>query len=179
MTNYPRDFIGYAANPPDPRWPGSARLAINFVVNYEEGGERSNSAWRSDLGNAPLRSRHGCTYPERARPQYGIGLRVRRPRRRMASAQIVAGPPRAIHRVRRRYGVGAQPVGRGSDGGGRMRLRGPRLALDRLRRCRNRRRARAHPSLRRGHQPPYWIPSARVVRRHPQPEHTASGRRRG
>jgi peptidoglycan/xylan/chitin deacetylase (PgdA/CDA1 family) len=41
MTNYPRDFIGYAANPPDPRWPGSARLAINFVVNYEEGGERS------------------------------------------------------------------------------------------------------------------------------------------
>jgi putative urate catabolism protein len=41
MINYPRDFIGYAANPPDPRWPGSARLAINFVVNYEEGGERS------------------------------------------------------------------------------------------------------------------------------------------
>jgi len=41
MTNYPRDFIGYAANPPDPSWPGSARLAINFVVNYEEGGERS------------------------------------------------------------------------------------------------------------------------------------------
>jgi allantoinase len=27
MTNYPRDLIGYAANPPDPRWPGSARLA--------------------------------------------------------------------------------------------------------------------------------------------------------
>ncbi|MBZ9938593.1 allantoinase PuuE [Mesorhizobium sp. BR1-1-16] len=36
-----RDFIGYGANPPDPRWPGGARLAINFVLNYEEGSEYS------------------------------------------------------------------------------------------------------------------------------------------
>ncbi len=36
-----RDFIGYGANPPDPRWPGGARLAINFVMNYEEGSEPS------------------------------------------------------------------------------------------------------------------------------------------
>lgn len=36
-----RDFIGYGANPPDPRWPGKARLAINFVMNYEEGSEPS------------------------------------------------------------------------------------------------------------------------------------------
>lgn len=34
-----RDFIGYGANPPDPKWPGNARLALNFVINYEEGGE--------------------------------------------------------------------------------------------------------------------------------------------
>lgn len=37
---YPRDFVGYAGAPPDPRWPGGARLAVNFVVNLEEGGER-------------------------------------------------------------------------------------------------------------------------------------------
>ena len=37
----PRDFIGYGAQPPDPRWPGGARLALSFVLNYEEGGERS------------------------------------------------------------------------------------------------------------------------------------------
>jgi len=37
----PRDFVGYGANPPDPRWPGNARLAINFVMNYEEGSEPS------------------------------------------------------------------------------------------------------------------------------------------
>jgi len=38
-----RDMIGYGANPPDPRWPGSARLAVNFVMNFEEGSEPSVS----------------------------------------------------------------------------------------------------------------------------------------
>ena len=36
---YPRDMVGYAGRPPDPKWPGNARLAVQFVVNYEEGGE--------------------------------------------------------------------------------------------------------------------------------------------
>jgi putative urate catabolism protein len=39
--HYPRDLIGYGRNPPDPRWPGKARVAVQFVVNYEEGGENS------------------------------------------------------------------------------------------------------------------------------------------
>ncbi len=37
--SYPRDLIGYGRNPPDPAWPGGARLALQFVINYEEGGE--------------------------------------------------------------------------------------------------------------------------------------------
>ncbi|MGO1120486.1 allantoinase PuuE [Rhodovibrionaceae bacterium A322] len=37
--NGQRDFIGYGATPPDPQWPGGARLAVQFVINYEEGGE--------------------------------------------------------------------------------------------------------------------------------------------
>ena len=37
-----RDFVGYGPNPPDPRWPGGARLAVNFVLNYEEGSEPSH-----------------------------------------------------------------------------------------------------------------------------------------
>jgi allantoinase len=41
MTSYPRDLVGYGPNPPDPRWPGQARLALQIVMNYEEGGERS------------------------------------------------------------------------------------------------------------------------------------------
>ena len=39
-ADYPRDLIGYASNPPHPRWPGDARIALSFVLNYEEGGER-------------------------------------------------------------------------------------------------------------------------------------------
>jgi hypothetical protein len=35
MTSYPRDLIGYGRNPPDPQWPGSARIAVQFVLNYE------------------------------------------------------------------------------------------------------------------------------------------------
>ncbi|MEX1034689.1 MAG: allantoinase PuuE [Sneathiella sp.] len=37
--SYPRDMIGYGATPPDPKWPGKARIAVQFVLNYEEGGE--------------------------------------------------------------------------------------------------------------------------------------------
>jgi putative urate catabolism protein len=36
---YPRDLIGYGREAPDPKWPGQARVAVQFVLNYEEGGE--------------------------------------------------------------------------------------------------------------------------------------------
>jgi allantoinase len=39
--DYPRDLQGYGANPPHARWPGGARIALQFVLNYEEGGESS------------------------------------------------------------------------------------------------------------------------------------------
>jgi putative urate catabolism protein len=38
-TPYPRDLTGYGRNPPHPRWPGGARIALQFVLNYEEGAE--------------------------------------------------------------------------------------------------------------------------------------------
>ena len=40
-NNFPRDIVGYGPNPPHAAWPGGARIAINFVVNYEEGSENS------------------------------------------------------------------------------------------------------------------------------------------
>jgi len=40
-TPYPRDMVGYGGKPPDPKWPNGARLAVNFVWNYEEGSEYS------------------------------------------------------------------------------------------------------------------------------------------
>ena len=41
MSAYPRDMIGYGATPPHARWPDQARIAVQFVVNYEEGGENN------------------------------------------------------------------------------------------------------------------------------------------
>ncbi|NKB62761.1 MAG: allantoinase PuuE [Gammaproteobacteria bacterium] len=38
---YPRDMVGYADQPPQPKWPNSARVAVQFVINYEEGGENN------------------------------------------------------------------------------------------------------------------------------------------
>ena len=40
-ATYDRDLIGYGATPPDPQWPDGARLALNFVINVEEGSEPS------------------------------------------------------------------------------------------------------------------------------------------
>ena len=39
IMRYERDMRGYGRNPPDPRWPNGAHVAVQFVVNYEEGGE--------------------------------------------------------------------------------------------------------------------------------------------
>jgi allantoinase len=41
VHEHPRDFTGYGANPPDPKWPGGARIAVQIVMNYEEGSEYS------------------------------------------------------------------------------------------------------------------------------------------
>lgn len=50
MSNdYPRDLVGYGANPPHPQWPGEAAIAVQFVINYEEGCE--NSILHGDAGS--------------------------------------------------------------------------------------------------------------------------------
>jgi hypothetical protein len=41
MSHYPRDLVGYGEHPPHPHWPGEARIAVQFVLNYEEGAERT------------------------------------------------------------------------------------------------------------------------------------------
>jgi putative urate catabolism protein len=41
MSKYPRDMIGYGRNTPDPKWPNGAKIAVQFVINYEEGGENN------------------------------------------------------------------------------------------------------------------------------------------
>ena len=54
MTDRSRDLIGYGANPPDPKWPNGARIALNFVMNYEEGSEPS-------IGDGETYSERGLT----------------------------------------------------------------------------------------------------------------------
>ncbi len=61
--SYPRDLCGYGANPPDPAWPNGARIAVQFVVNYEEGaencvlhGDAASEAFLSEIvGAVPLK----------------------------------------------------------------------------------------------------------------------------
>ncbi len=61
-NSYPRDLCGYSANPPDPAWPNGARIAVQFVVNYEEGaencvlhGDTASEAFLSEIvGAVPL-----------------------------------------------------------------------------------------------------------------------------
>jgi putative urate catabolism protein len=66
MTSaYPRDLIGYGRNPPHARWPGNARIAVQFVLNYEEGGE--NSVLHGDAGSEQFLSEmfNPTAYPDR------------------------------------------------------------------------------------------------------------------
>ncbi|MCP4432078.1 MAG: allantoinase PuuE [Gammaproteobacteria bacterium] len=49
MDNYPRDLIGYGRNPPQAKWPQDAKIALQFVLNYEEGGE--NNILHGDSGS--------------------------------------------------------------------------------------------------------------------------------
>jgi OHCU decarboxylase len=60
-TPYPRDLVGYGRTPPHPHWPDQARVCVQFVINYEEGGEnnilhgdRASEAFLSEIvGAAP------------------------------------------------------------------------------------------------------------------------------
>jgi putative urate catabolism protein len=65
MNDYPRDMIGYGANPPRAQWPGDARIALQFVLNYEEGGE--SNVLHGDAGSEQFLPEiiGAPSYPER------------------------------------------------------------------------------------------------------------------
>ncbi|KAI3592831.1 Uricase (urate oxidase) [Cupriavidus sp. U2] len=70
--NYPRDLIGYGAQPPHARWPGGARIALQFVLNYEEGGE--NCVLHGDAASEQFLSEivGAAAYPARHMSMEGI-----------------------------------------------------------------------------------------------------------
>ena len=61
MAAYPRDMIGYGETPPHAHWPGEARIAVQFVVNYEEGGE--NNILHGDAASEAFLSEIVCAQP--------------------------------------------------------------------------------------------------------------------
>ncbi len=65
MTRYPRDLAGYGRTPPHAQWPGDARVAVQFVLNFEEGGE--NSVLHGDAGSEQFLSEmfNPASYPAR------------------------------------------------------------------------------------------------------------------
>ena len=71
-NNYPRDLIGYCKNPPNANWPGGARVALQFVLNYEEGGE--NCVLHGDAGSEQFLSEiiGAAAYPARHISMEGI-----------------------------------------------------------------------------------------------------------
>ena len=58
-SGYPRDLVGYGRNPPDPRWPGGAAIALQMVINYEEGGE--SNVLHGDAGSESFLTEHITT----------------------------------------------------------------------------------------------------------------------
>ena len=69
---YPRDLVGYGRNPPHAQWPNQARIALQFVLNYEEGGE--NAVLHGDAGSEQFLSElfNAASYPARHMSMEGI-----------------------------------------------------------------------------------------------------------
>ncbi len=69
---YPRDLVGYGRKVPHARWPGQARVAVQFVLNYEEGGE--NAVLHGDAASEQFLSEmfNPAAYPERHMSMEGI-----------------------------------------------------------------------------------------------------------
>ena len=69
---YPRDLKGYGRNVPHAKWPNQARIAVQFVLNYEEGGE--NHVLHGDAGSEQFLSElfNPASYPDRHMSMDGI-----------------------------------------------------------------------------------------------------------
>src|SRR5215831_13706447 len=176
MTGYPRDLVGYADQPPDPHWPGGARLALNFVVNYEEGGERS--VLHGDQGAEtrltdllmPTPLQGARDFNMESAYEYGSRVGFWRLMRVFAERQVNPDD------LCRRHGARAQPTSRRDDGASGLRRRRSWVALARLSWHRRSNRARAYPPLRRDHSATDRNAADRLVHRLAERQYTAPRR---
>src|ERR1700758_3930504 len=144
MTSYPRDLVGYADQPPAPCWPGGARLALNFVLNYEEGGERTvlhgdktaETRLADLLMPAPLQGERDLNMESAY--EYGSRVGFWRLMRVFAERQVIP-TIHAFGMAPERNPQNAETLGRQG-----LRRRRSRMALARLSRHRRSNRARAY-----------------------------------
>ena len=172
---YPRDLIGYGRNPPHPHWPGEARVAVQFVLNYEEGAE--NNVLHGDKGSESLPvGDHRRGVVSGAAHEHGVDLRVRLAGRRVADPAGVRAAEAAADGVRGVDGSGAEPRADGGVRGARARDRVSRVAVDSLSELRAEARGRAHAGRDRDHQADdRGEVAARVVHGAGQSEYAAAG----
>ena len=123
MNRYPRDMNGHGPTPPDPQWPDDARIAVQIVLNYEEGGE--NNILHGDAASEAFLSEivGAAALAGPAPLEHGIDLRIRGARRVLAAAPDAGGS--ADHRLRRRDRPGTRARAGRRDAGRRV---GDRLA---------------------------------------------------
>ena len=74
LSNYPRDMTGYGKESIHPNWPNKAKIAVQFVLNYEEGGE--NSILHGDDASETflIRNYWGKSLPRRQAYEHGVSL---------------------------------------------------------------------------------------------------------
>ncbi len=144
-SSYPRDLVGYGRTIPQVRWPGDARIAVQFVLNYEEGGE--SSILDGDTASESLLSEIVGAQPWPGQRNlnmesiYEYGSRAGFWR----LWRLLTEPQDRCHRLWRDARHGAQPrCGRGHEGG-RLGDRQPRLSLAGIQGFFGRGGAQAHP----------------------------------
>jgi allantoinase len=112
-----RDFVGYGGCPPDPRWPGDARLALNLVVNYEEGSEPSiaDGDPDSEAGLTDAPSPGGHDLAAESMFEYGSRVGYWRLSRILGERNLPATLMACALALERNPAVAADVVGRGWD----------------------------------------------------------------
>jgi hypothetical protein len=158
-----RDFVGYGAEPPHARWPGDARIAVNFVINFEEGSELSYPAG-DGVSETGLTEMLGSDLGVRGRDlgaesmfEYGarVGFwRLHRIFTRFRLPVTIFGCARAFE---------ANPAGGRGDRCRRLGYLQPRLSLDQPSRARRRRGATTDRRGRRPDPPDHREEPCRLV----------------
>ena len=174
-AEYPRDLRGYGRNPPDPQWPDGARIAVQFVVNFEEGGENNILHGDPRLGSLPVGCARRAAVAGTTPRQHRIDVRIRLARRLLAAVARLYRAQAAGHRVRRRDRAATQSRDRRGDERGRLGHRQPQPEMGRAPQYAGSGGAGDHcggdPHSHRGHR----RAAARLVHRTVLDQHAAAG----